>query len=107
MPGLESWLVFAKIMSYYAYYDGILRLLESLCKSARIAAVHKQHGSRMKNEAKYSLWHPYSDIMKGLNRETVRYALKPTELLPEFRGWTNFVLPILKAEMRKTEPTIF
>ena len=60
LPGLKSWLVFSKVMSYYGHYDAILRLLENLCRSARITVVSRSQGILLKNESKYSLWHPYS-----------------------------------------------
>ena len=94
-------------MSYFGHYDEILRLLEKLCKSARITVVSKTQGILLKNESEYSLWHPYSSCFEGINRENISRTLKASKLEDDFWGWTNFVLPILKDEMRKTKPTMY
>ena len=94
-------------MSYFGHYDEILRLLENLCRSARISVVSRSQGILLKNESKYSLWHPYSQFMEGIDRENVGNTLRPSKLEDDFWGWTNFVGPILKDEMRKTKPTMY
>ena len=94
-------------MSYYACYDGILILLERLCKKARIVAVSKNHGAILKNTAKYSFWHPFSQKLHFMRDVTIlKNALQPSELCDKYKGWTHFVGPNLTAEIIKTEPTL-